>query len=212
MHSTGNGGPEATKPRRGSSIVAARAASFALRTHCSVVMQVVSKSDGVLTNFEVADLLARQQQQRLDEENALPLPGARRGQSGSTAWSSQQTLAGVSEQVVGYLEKSPCAGQVRENIVAFQQSATQFNLTQMETLALVNTPPCSVVEVHLLVEECEERLKPGDVKELLKLIRHYLVPVVEAAPEEEGNDGGEQPVEGDDGQDEMMDDETGGRE
>ena len=138
-------------------------------------MQVISKCDAVLTNFEVADLLARQQQQRLDEEAALPLPGARRTQAGSTAWSSQQSLAGISEQVMSYLERSPCAGQSRENILAFQQAITPFKLTRMEALALVNTPPNSLVEVHLLVEECEERLKGDEIWALLNLCRRLLL-------------------------------------
>ena len=109
--------------------------------------------EGMLTNFEVAALLEAQQLARDEREAALPLPGARRGQVASTVWASQQAVTNLSEQVVGYLDKAACAGQTRESIVAFQQAAKRFKLTQMETLAMVNTPPSSVVEVHLLVEE-----------------------------------------------------------
>ena len=139
--------------------------------------------DGVLTNFEVAALLVHQQRQRDEQERALPLPGARRGQAGSTAWSSQQVATGLSEQVVSHLEKAPCAGQTRENIAAFQQAVKPFKLTRMECLAFVNTPPRSVVEVHLLIEECEERLQPADIKALLKLCSQWLL--VEQPPEAE---------------------------
>ena len=56
------------------------------------------------------------------------------------------------------------------------EAVTPFKLTRMETLALVNTPPCSIVEIHLLVEECEERLSPDDVRELLQLCQRTLTP------------------------------------
>ena len=50
-----------------------------------------------------------------------------------------------------------------------------YELTRMECVSLVNTPPCSQVEIHLLVEECEERLTPDDVRELLKLCQRTVV-------------------------------------
>ena len=76
---------------------------------------------------------------------------------------------------MSYLERSPCAWQSRENILAFQQAITPFKLTRMEALALVNTPPNSLVEVHLLVEECEERLKGDEIWALLNLCRRLLL-------------------------------------
>ena len=139
-------------------------------------MQVADSRDGVLTNFEVAELLAEQQRAREEQEKALPLPGARRGQAGSTAWASHQNVATISEQVLEYLDKVACASQTREQIVAFQKAVEPFKLTRMECLALVNTPPCSVVEIHLLIEECEERLQGDDAKRLLALCQKLLVP------------------------------------
>ena len=43
-----------------------------------------------------------------------------------------------------------------------------FGLTQAEVLNLVNTRPRSLVEVHLIVEECEERLTQQQRTELLR--------------------------------------------
>lgn len=140
---------------------------------------LVYEKAGSLTNFEVKELLKSQQAARAAEEAALPLPGARRGQAGSgTAWSSQQAAAGVSEQVLTYLDRA-CPSQSRAQIAAFQREARPLieraRLTRMECLALVNTPPCSVVEVHLIVEECEERLSPEDVKALVELCKRLLL-------------------------------------
>ena len=124
--------------------------------------------EGKLSNWEVRQLLLRQQREREEEEAAMPLPGARRGQVGTSAWACHQELTTVSEQVLTYLESTPCAGQTRTRIEAFMEEASDLNLTRMEMLALVNTPPCSIVEVHLLVEECEERLTQEQRTELLR--------------------------------------------
>jgi hypothetical protein len=137
-------------------------------------MRVLDACDGVLTNFEVAQLLTAQQQRRDEEEAALPLPGARRSTAGTSAWSSQQTVAVLSEQVLTYLEKGGCTSQTHDGISTFLEGVKPFKLTRTETLALVNTPPSSVVEIHLLVEECEERLTPDDVRELLKLCQRTV--------------------------------------
>jgi hypothetical protein len=163
-------------------------------------MQVLDRRSAVLTNFEVSELLKKQQRQREEEEAALPLPGARRGQTGAAAWSSQKVAAELSEQVLVYLGKATCAGQTREDIAAFMAGVERFKLTRMECLALVNTPPSSIVEVHLLVEECEERLAAADVRQLLQLCRQYLLtPVEEDEPvgdEAEGDEAGDEAESG----------------
>lgn len=135
------------------------------------MVQVLDARAGVITNFEVAQLLAAQQQARNDEEAALPLPGARRTQAGGsgTAWHTQQSAATISEQVIAYLEQTCCASQTQESITAFLDAAAPYKLTPAELLSLVNTQPRSTVEIHLLVEECEERLTQEDVGGLLEL-------------------------------------------
>ena len=155
------------------------------------MVYVVNERDSVLTNFEVAALLTAQQQQRDEEEAALPLPGARRGElAGTAAWTSQQSAAVVAEQVMGYLEVQGSTTQTQENIMAFMEAVKPFELTRMETQACINTPPSSIVEVHLLVEECEERLDQGRVRELLVLCHRTLVPPVSAEPEAADASGG----------------------
>lgn len=139
------------------------------------MVRVINERDSVMTNFEVASLLMQQQRQRDEDEKALPLPGARRGESsGTTPWSSQQSAAIVGEQVMSYLEAHGCATQTQESIMEFMEEAKAFELTRMETLACINTPPASVVEVYLLVEECEERLDEQKVRDFLLLCQRTL--------------------------------------
>ena len=86
---------------------------------------------------------------------------------------------------MSYLERSR-AGQCRKHILAFQ-AIIPFKLTRMEALALVNTPPNSLVEVHLLVEECEGWLSGDEIRALLGLCRRLLL-VVPAEEVEMGGD------------------------
>lgn len=135
--------------------------------------QVLDPCDGVMTNFEVAQLLIQQQKRRAEDEAALPLPGARRT-SQSSAWSAQQSVSQISEQILAYLNKTPSTSQSHEGITAFLEAVQTFKLTRMEMLSLVNTPPSSFVEVHLLVEECEDRLTVEQQKELIALCQRTL--------------------------------------
>ena len=130
--------------------------------------------DGVLTNYEATRLLAEQKRKREEEEAALPLPGARRSTQ-STAWSAQQSVAQITEQVLTYLSKSTANAQTREGIDAFLAEAPKFGLTRTEMLALVNSPPRSAVEISLLVEDVEERLHTKEERSsLLALCQRTL--------------------------------------
>ena len=142
-------------------------------------MRVIDARAGLLTNLEVAALLRQQAEARDAAERALPLPGARRGSSAtSTAWQAQQNVSLISEQVLKYLDAN-CGTLTRLGVVEFLKAVETYKLTRAETLSLVNCRPQSVVEVHLIVEECEERLSQEEVRELLRLCQ-----ALEPAPPE----------------------------
>ena len=85
-----------------------------------------------------------------------------------TQWRSQQEVRAITRQVIEYLEQGCAADQSRESIAEFMRAMEPFGLTQAEVLNLVNTRPRSLVEVHLIVEECEERLTQQQRTELLR--------------------------------------------
>ena len=130
-------------------------------------MKVLSENAGSLTNLELVALLKRQADARSDLEKRLPLPGARRASATTAvAWQAQQEIA---EQILTHLEGSCCSSQTREGIQAFAAAVQKFKLTQAEVISLINAQPGSRVEIHLIVEECEERLGEDQVGELLQL-------------------------------------------
>jgi DNA-directed RNA polymerase subunit F len=121
----------------------------------------------MLTNFEVKRLLTRQVQERKQAEKKAPLPGARRALSASVR--SSQDVEEVSEQSLSYLNKVIRANQTRESISRFVDAVAPFKLTRAEELMLINTRPRSLVEIHLIVDQCDERLQPEQAQEVLEL-------------------------------------------
>lgn len=49
-----------------------------------------------------------------------------------------------------------------------------FELTKAELLQVMNLRPASLVEIHLIVEDCEDRLDEGRIQQLLQLIAKHL--------------------------------------
>eukprot|EP00962_Isochrysis_galbana_P002880 scaffold795_cov115-Isochrysis_galbana.AAC.4 len=130
-------------------------------------MKVKDSNAGKLTNFEVRALLKRQVQERKRAEKKAPLPGARRALSLSVR--SLQDVEEISEQALSYLNRAPWKTQTRESIARFIDALAPFPLTRSEELMLVNARPRSLVEIHLIVEECEERLNDEQTQKILAL-------------------------------------------
>lgn len=53
-------------------------------------------------------------------------------------------------------------------------SLQPFKLTRAELLQVLNLAPCSEVEVHLIVEECEERLDEQQMAQFLDIVSKHL--------------------------------------
>ena len=79
-------------------------------------------------------------------------------------------------------------------------ASADVRLTTCELLQLVNLRPCSLVEIHRSIEECEERLSEEDALALLQLIQTTLPPppsnatvkTQEEEEEQQGQQGEEQ--------------------
>ena len=110
----------------------------------------------------------------------------RRQRDGHIAW--------LEDCVVEYLELSAAQTQTREHAQKFLAAVdakaaadVRFRLSAFEKMQLVNHRPSGLVEVHLIVEDCHNRLGPEGVTELMALIEATLParPVEEEEGEEE---------------------------
>ncbi|MCO5578997.1 hypothetical protein L7F22_032848 [Adiantum nelumboides] len=102
-------------------------------------------------------------------------------------------------QVHDYLTQMPAGTQTRDALCNFIEQVEKFKLTKGERLQAINTRPSSAVEVHLIVEDCEERMTAELVDQFLATVD--ILPQPPEKPEEEAKEENEEDV---------ADDENGG--
>ena len=117
-------------------------------------MEVLNERAAMVSNYEVLNLL----QEKMKDD-----AGKKRHKK-----QRQENLATISYEVTKYLEKTPCKLQNEEVIRDFLVEVAPFNLTKGEKLQLLNLRPSTPVEIQLIIEESEERLKTDE--ELEKLL------------------------------------------
>lgn len=117
-------------------------------------MEVVNERATMVSNYEVFALLKETTQE--DSTNR------------QYKKHRQENLATISYEVMKYLDKTPCKLQNDAVIRDFLVAVAPFNLTKGEKLQLLNLRPSTPVEIQLIIEESEERLKTDE--ELEKLI------------------------------------------
>eukprot|EP00242_Pyramimonas_sp_CCMP2087_P005504 CAMPEP_0198209958 /NCGR_PEP_ID=MMETSP1445-20131203/17835_1 /TAXON_ID=36898 /ORGANISM="Pyramimonas sp., Strain CCMP2087" /LENGTH=140 /DNA_ID=CAMNT_0043883875 /DNA_START=446 /DNA_END=865 /DNA_ORIENTATION=+ len=123
-----------------------------------MTVTIVSKFAGLVTNFEVRAVLLG----RGADPQVPPDPPRTR------------EAANCEVKVLEALQKSPAALQTREMISAFSEAIEVFGLTKGEKLQLVNEVPSTLVHIHVIVEDCEERFSGEQLDTLLELIETHL--------------------------------------
>ena len=133
-------------------------------------MRILSANQGLLTFTEVAHLLETQKKERDELERQERRPNARRRQPKSD---NAANVHLIGSQIAEYVESEERPPQSREQIADFLDAVAQlpFELTRVETLMLIDMRPSTIIEIHLIVEECEERLDRDQRRELLHLCR-----------------------------------------
>eukprot|EP00249_Psilotum_nudum_P010499 c22576_g1_i1 orf=803-1234(-) len=131
-------------------------------------MKVKDANTGLLTNFEVLDLL------RSHGADHDPLASA-------------ESVTPSECRVYDYIRKTPAGTQTRESVQHYFKEIDNYVLTKAERLQIVNLRPSTAVEVHLIVEDCEERMTDEAVEQFIETIASALPPPAE--PEAEDYDG-----------------------
>mmetsp|Transcript_27410 Transcript_27410/g.59962 ORF Transcript_27410/g.59962 Transcript_27410/m.59962 type:complete len:125 (+) Transcript_27410:168-542(+) len=114
-------------------------------------MKILEQNSGLLSNFEVCQVLNQ------------------RGCEGLV----QKALASE-KMVYQYLKQRTHTSLSEKQLQDFIQAVQPYQLTRVEVLQLLNLVPATAVEVHLVVEECEERLGEDKVEELLQLVSKHI--------------------------------------
>lgn len=131
-------------------------------------MKIKNANSGLLSNFEVLELLRSR--------------GATQDPLGSFGSATHSEC-----KVFDYLVQFAACSQTPESVQEFLLKVEKFSLTKAERLQVLNLRPSTAVEVHLIVEDCEERMSSSTVDELLETVRNTLPPPPEKPEEEEEN-------------------------
>lgn len=118
-------------------------------------MKIVQQNGGLLSNHEVAQVLK--------DRGADPQAGL-------------NTRATASEKTVYSVLMKQCGGTIksREELQKVMEELKPFKLTRAELVQVLNLAPASEVEVHLIVEECEDRLNEQQMDAFLQVVAKHL--------------------------------------
>lgn len=122
---------------------------------------MTKESSAMLCNYEVYSLLMESEKKTNQPSN----------------------VATISYETTRYLKDTPCSSQSPEAIKNLMEAVEPLKLTKAEKLQLLNLRPCSLVELQLIVEELDERLKTEEeIEEFLTVLKENL-PVEESNKE-----------------------------
>lgn len=118
-------------------------------------MEVVDACSSIVSNKEVLDLLK------------------------ATSGKKHTNLATILYETTSYLESSPVSTYSIESLSTFLNLLKErnYSLTKLEKIQLVNLKPQNETELHLIIDNIEEKLNDEQRNELLTLIQSTLVKV-----------------------------------
>jgi len=120
-------------------------------------MKIVDTNAGFVTNYEVYDTLKKSRSQFLKRKDEAP------------------NIPTIADQVLEYLGETSVINQTPQAIQNCLSATKAYNLTLAEHLQVINLAPTTEVEIHLIVEECPERLSREESLQLLATINSTLI-------------------------------------
>jgi DNA-directed RNA polymerase subunit F len=135
-------------------------------------MRVINTNAAQLSNLEVLELLQE------------PIPGHL-----SKVKEFQEYRTAI-HTAKGFLKQAmmPSSAQTTNQIQSFLEEIKSWPLTKMEKLTLVNTRPTNVVELMVVIEDCETRFSQEKLQAILDLLDQHLPYERPADPVEETNE------------------------
>lgn len=116
-------------------------------------MEVVNENVATLSNSEVYHLL--ENEKLIEHKNT--------------------NVATIAYETIKHLEKTPCLYQDNKIVQDFMRALKPYDFTKAEKLQLLNLRPTSIVEMQLIIEELDERLKTEEeLQKLIDLIEEKL--------------------------------------
>ncbi|KAG2187950.1 hypothetical protein INT44_000700 [Umbelopsis vinacea] len=125
-------------------------------------MEVVESRAALLSNFEVLQLLNERMDSQKQRQKEYP----------NTEYA--ENLRTIQFEIKTALERSACSTQDERQVVAFLEEMKKWSLTKAEKLQILNLRPKTPVELHILIEECEERYTGEELDDILEVVMRVL--------------------------------------
>ncbi|CAO3668063.1 unnamed protein product [Umbelopsis ramanniana] len=136
-------------------------------------MEVVEARAALLSDFEVLQLLNERMESQKQRQKEYP----------NTEYAENSRT--IQFEIKTALEKSACSTQDEQQVTAFLEEMKKWSLTKAEKLQILNLRPKTPVELHILIEECEERYTGEELDEILEVVMRVLPRDDDYAAEEE---------------------------
>ncbi|XP_042908714.1 DNA-directed RNA polymerase III subunit RPC9 [Parasteatoda tepidariorum] len=130
-------------------------------------MEVINERAALLSNAEVFSLLETLKSDLKESKYSQRL-------NKNEKEKGKERLNTIVYETFKYLEEMPCASQSEESIKNFLIAIAPYELTKAEKLQLLNLQPKSLVEIQLLIEECEERFTEDQMNDILNVVAETL--------------------------------------
>ncbi|KAJ2488420.1 hypothetical protein IWW47_005389 [Coemansia sp. RSA 2052] len=137
-------------------------------------MEVLDRQEALVSNYEVLMVLQEEDQRHKKIKTA---PYVKYPENVNT----------LKFEALHYLNGTACATQSAEQIAALKKGLAECDLTKAEVLQIINLRPKRVVELHLIIEECEERFEMEDLEYILDEVKAAL-PRADDDKDDEGGD------------------------
>lgn len=124
-------------------------------------MEIINKNLALLSNNEVYILLKEKEQKYLSKKQ-------------SSKKNKPANIPFIISDSLKHLESTSCTHQNEDIIKNFLSKCSQFELTRVEKLQLLNQRPTNAVELQLLIESSEERFTLEQMDEILDFINQTL--------------------------------------
>ncbi|KAJ2160573.1 hypothetical protein GGF46_002169 [Coemansia sp. RSA 552] len=124
-------------------------------------MEIVDRQAALITNYEVL-LVLREEEERHKDVKA------------SRHFKYPENVNTLKFEALKYLGSTPCTTQSGEQIAQLKAGLAGHGLTKAEVLQIINLRPRKLVELHPIIEECDERFEEAGLEDLLGLILEAL--------------------------------------
>ncbi|KAJ1761818.1 hypothetical protein LPJ77_002015 [Coemansia sp. RSA 2523] len=128
-------------------------------------MEVIDRQEALITNYEA--LMVLREADVLNEAD-------KRKQKDTARHMCPENVTTLRFEALAYLEKTACTSQSGEQLAQLKEQLLEYELTKGEILQILNLRPKSVVELHLLVEDCTERFLVEEIEQLVSIILEVL--------------------------------------